>query len=102
MRSRAVSSAASNSGEQAATAARDVPAVRRLATPEGLDVHPHDLMQFLDSRGIAVRGGHHCARPLHRRLGVQASTRASSYLYTTTEEIDRLAAGVVRLRKVLG
>ena len=73
-----------------------------LATPEGLDVHPHDLMQFLDSRGIAVRGGHHCARPLHRRLGVQASTRASSYLYTTTEEIDRLADGLDYTRDFFG
>ncbi|WP_300079954.1 SufS family cysteine desulfurase [Propioniciclava sp.] len=62
-----------------------------LTTADGVDVHPHDLMQFLDSRGIAVRGGHHCARPLHRRLGIVASTRASGYLYTTPGEIDRLA-----------
>ncbi len=54
------------------------------------DVHPHDVMQLLDSRGIAVRGGHHCARPLHDRLGVQSSVRASSYVYTTRDEIDRL------------
>ncbi|MGV8849663.1 MAG: cysteine desulfurase [Propionibacteriaceae bacterium] len=53
-------------------------------------VHPHDVMQLLDSRGIAIRGGHHCARPLHDRLGVQSSCRASVYLYTTTDEIDRL------------
>ena len=51
-------------------------------------VHPHDLMQLLDSRGVAVRGGHHCAAPLHRRLGVQSSSRASGYLYTTPEEVD--------------
>ncbi len=55
------------------------------------DIHPHDVMQLLDAAGIAVRGGHHCARPLHERLGVQSSIRASSYLYTTTGEIDRLA-----------
>ena len=61
-----------------------------LATRTGLEVHPHDVMQFLDSRGVAVRGGHHCARPLHQRLGVQASTRASFYLYTTPAEVDRL------------
>lgn len=54
------------------------------------DVHPHDVMQLLDARGVAIRGGHHCARPLHDRLGVQSSCRASAYLYTTTEEIDRL------------
>lgn len=53
-------------------------------------VHPHDVMQLLDAKGVAVRGGHHCARPLHERLGVQSSVRASSYLYTTHEEIDRL------------
>jgi len=54
-------------------------------------VHPHDVMQMLDSRGVAIRGGHHCARPLHDRLGVQSSCRASLYLYTTHAEIDRLA-----------
>ncbi len=55
------------------------------------DIHPHDVMQLLDSSGVAVRGGHHCARPLHDRLGIQSSIRASSYLYTTKAEIDRLA-----------
>ena len=65
-----------------------------LATPDGTDVHPHDLMQFLDSRGIAVRGGHHCARPLHERFGIQSSTRASFYLYTTRAEIDALVDGL--------
>ena len=54
-------------------------------------VHPHDVMQMLDARGVAVRGGHHCARPLHDRLGVQSTTRASAYLYTTREEIEALA-----------
>ena len=57
-------------------------------------VHPHDVMQLLDSRGVAVRGGHHCAAPLHRRLGVQSSTRASGYLYTTNEEVDALVESV--------
>ncbi|MDR2619625.1 MAG: aminotransferase class V-fold PLP-dependent enzyme, partial [Propionibacteriaceae bacterium] len=57
-------------------------------------VHPHDLMQLLDNRGVAVRGGHHCARPVHERFGVQASTRLSSYLYTTPAEIDALVEGV--------
>ncbi len=46
-------------------------------------VHPHDVAQTLDARGIAVRAGHHCAKPAHKRFGVQSSTRASSYLYTT-------------------
>ncbi len=54
------------------------------------DIHPHDVSQMLDAKGVAVRGGHHCARPLHERLGIQSSTRASGYLYTTTGEVDAL------------
>lgn len=57
-------------------------------------IHPHDVMQVLDSRGVAVRGGHHCARPLHERLGIQSSVRASGYIYTTVEEIDRLIEAI--------
>jgi cysteine desulfurase/selenocysteine lyase len=57
-------------------------------------VHPHDVAQVLDSRGIAVRAGHHCAKPAHMRYGVQSSTRASSYLYTTPAEIDALVDGL--------
>jgi len=53
-------------------------------------VHPHDVAQVLDSRGVAVRAGHHCAKPAHARFGVQSSTRMSSYLYTTPDEIDAL------------
>lgn len=65
-------------------------------------VHAHDVGQFLDSRGIAVRVGHHCAQPLHRRLGLTASTRASTYLYTTTEEVDAFLAGVAEVRSFFG
>jgi cysteine desulfurase / selenocysteine lyase len=65
-------------------------------------VHPHDVMQMLDSRGVAVRGGHHCARPLHERFGVQSSTRASSYLYTTTAEVDALAEALEYTRDFFG
>ena len=57
-------------------------------------VHPHDVAQTLDSLGIAVRAGHHCAKPAHKRFGVQSSTRASSYLYTTPAEIDALIEGL--------
>ncbi len=57
-------------------------------------VHPHDVAQVLDSRGVAVRAGHHCAKPAHKRFGVQASTRMSSYLYTTPAEIDALIEGL--------
>jgi len=54
------------------------------------DIHPHDLATFLDSRGIAVRAGHHCAQPLMKRLGLVATARASVYIYNTKAEIDRL------------
>jgi cysteine desulfurase / selenocysteine lyase len=65
-----------------------------LTTFDGQPIHPHDVSQLLDSRGIAVRAGHHCARPLHERFGVQSSTRASFYLYTTYAEIDALVEGL--------
>ncbi|HZI97319.1 MAG TPA: aminotransferase class V-fold PLP-dependent enzyme, partial [Actinomycetales bacterium] len=61
-------------------------------------VHPHDVSQVLDSRGVAVRAGHHCAKPAHQRFGVQSTTRASSYLYTTTAEIDALVEGLEHVR----
>jgi len=69
-------------------------------TVEG--VHPHDMSQVLDSRGIAVRAGHHCAWPLHRAMGVQASTRASFYLYNTDEEVDALTAGIREAQRFFG
>jgi cysteine desulfurase/selenocysteine lyase len=62
-------------------------------------IHPHDVSQVLDSRGIAVRAGHHCAKPAHRRFGVQSSTRMSSYLYTTPGEIDALVEGLEYAKK---
>jgi cysteine desulfurase/selenocysteine lyase len=65
-------------------------------------VHPHDLSQVLDDLGIAVRAGHHCAWPLHRAMGVQASTRASLYLYNTHGEIDALADGIRQAQKFFG
>jgi cysteine desulfurase/selenocysteine lyase len=65
-----------------------------LASFDVAGVHSHDVGQFLDDRGIAVRVGHHCAQPLHRRLGVTSSTRASTYLYNTVDEVDQLIAGV--------
>lgn len=65
-------------------------------------VHAHDVGQFLDARGIAVRVGHHCAQPLHRRLGLTATTRASTYLYTTTDEVDAFLAAVADVRAFFG
>ncbi len=63
-------------------------------------VHPHDIATILDSEGIAIRAGHHCAQPLMRRLGVPATARASCFLYTTTDELDRLAEGLEVARKL--
>jgi cysteine desulfurase/selenocysteine lyase len=88
---------------------KQVPGLRILGPSEPVDrggaisfelagVHPHDVAQVLDSRGVAVRAGHHCAKPAHLRLGVQSSTRASFYLYTTLGEIDALVDGLERTR----
>jgi len=62
-------------------------------------VHPHDISQLLDSQGVAVRAGHHCAKPAHLRFGVQSTTRASFYLYTTREEIDALVEALDYTKK---
>jgi cysteine desulfurase/selenocysteine lyase len=63
-------------------------------------VHPHDVAQILDEQGIAVRAGHHCARPVCVRYGIPATTRASFGIYTTTEEIDALVAGVQKVKEM--
>jgi cysteine desulfurase/selenocysteine lyase len=63
------------------------------------DIHPHDLATFLDSRGIAVRAGHHCAQPLMKKLGLTATTRASVYIYNTKSDIDRLLEVLREARK---
>jgi cysteine desulfurase/selenocysteine lyase len=65
-------------------------------------VHPHDVGQVLDELGIAVRTGHHCAWPLHRALGVQASTRATFYVYNTHAEVDELAEGIRYAQRFFG
>jgi cysteine desulfurase/selenocysteine lyase len=65
-------------------------------------IHPHDVGQVLDAEGVQVRVGHHCARPTCRRFGVAAMTRASFYLYNTTEDIDALVAALAKVRKVFG
>jgi cysteine desulfurase/selenocysteine lyase len=65
-------------------------------------VHPHDVAQILDLDGVAIRAGHHCCQPLMGRLGVVATNRASFYLYTVPEEIDRLAAGLVKVKDTFG
>ena len=65
-------------------------------------VHAHDVGQFLDSRGVAVRVGHHCAQPLHRRFGLTASVRASAAVHTTTDEIDTFLDAVSGVRSFFG
>lgn len=62
--------------------------------------HPHDIAQILDADGVAIRAGHHCAMPLHTKLGLPASARASFYLYNTKDEIERLVAGLYKVKKL--
>ena len=64
-------------------------------------IHPHDLASLLDQRGISIRPGHHCAQPLHERLGITASARASFYVYTERWEIDALIEGIDAARRIL-
>ena len=66
------------------------------------DIHPHDLSSILDSEGIAIRAGHHCAMPLHKKLNVPATARSSTYIYNTTADIDRLTAGLDKARQIFG
>jgi len=94
-------------------ALRELPGVRILGPDTTKDrggavafevagVHPHDVGQVLDELGIAVRTGHHCAWPLHRKLGVQASTRATFYVYNTHAEVDELADGIRYAQRFFG
>jgi cysteine desulfurase/selenocysteine lyase len=62
--------------------------------------HPHDVAQILDHYGVAVRAGHHCAQPLHEKFGITATTRASFYLYSTKEEVDKLITGIYQVKKI--
>ncbi|MHB1172122.1 MAG: cysteine desulfurase [Lacisediminihabitans sp.] len=91
----------------------EIPGIRVLGPKAGIEraglasfevegVHAHDVGQFLDDRGIAVRVGHHCAQPLHRRLGVMATTRASTYLYNTADEVEAFLDGVRGVRPFFG
>ena len=65
-------------------------------------VHAHDVGQVLDDDGIAVRVGHHCAQPLHRRFGVAATARASASVYTTSEEVAAFRESLARVRTFFG
>jgi cysteine desulfurase/selenocysteine lyase len=94
-------------------AVRAVPGTRLFGPPAGAEraglvsfvvdgVHSHDVGQFLDDRGITVRTGHHCAQPLHRKLGVAATTRASAYVYTTADDVARFGAALAEVRAFFG
>ncbi len=64
--------------------------------------HPHDIAQILDEENICIRAGHHCAMPLHQRLGINASARASFYIYNTEEDVGKLVNGLKKVAKLLG
>jgi cysteine desulfurase/selenocysteine lyase len=65
-------------------------------------VHPHDIAQIVDQYGVAIRAGHHCAQPLHEKFGISATARASFYLYSLKEEVDRLVEGIYEVKKIFG
>ncbi len=65
-------------------------------------VHPHDVSQILDTEGIAIRAGHHCAMPLHDKYHIPATARASFYLYTKPQEVDKLIEGLYKVKKIFG
>lgn len=65
-------------------------------------IHPHDVAQILDQDGVAVRAGHHCAQPLHEKFGIPATSRASFYLYSTRDEVDKLVDGIYKVKKYFG
>ncbi|MEX0153638.1 aminotransferase class V-fold PLP-dependent enzyme [Microbacterium sp. LMI1-1-1.1] len=92
---------------------RSIPGIRLLGDTDAAErvalqafavdgVHAHDVGQFLDSRGVAVRVGHHCAQPLHRRFGLTASVRASAAIHTTTDEVDTFLDAVSGVRSFFG
>lgn len=96
-------------GQRLAAGLAQLEGIRLIGPPPGADrvglaavdvagVHAHDVGQVLDSAGVAVRVGHHCAQPLHRALGLTASTRASAYLYNTTADVDRFLAELAGVR----
>jgi cysteine desulfurase/selenocysteine lyase len=66
------------------------------------DIHPHDIGTILDSEGVAVRTGHHCAQPVMQRYGIPATVRASFGLYNTREEVDALVRGIRKVKEVMG
>ncbi|GAA4507250.1 SufS family cysteine desulfurase [Brevibacterium yomogidense] len=95
------------------TGVQDVPGIRVLGPLDPTErigavafdvegVHAHDVGQFLDSRGVAARVGHHCAQPLHRRYGITASTRASAAIYTDSTDVEQFLAALAEVRPFFG
>lgn len=90
----------------------EIPGVKVIGPPAGerggvisftlQGVHPHDISQILDSDGIAIRAGHHCAMPLHEKFNLPATARASFYLYNTLQEVDQLAESLYRVKHIFG
>jgi cysteine desulfurase/selenocysteine lyase len=79
------------------------PAIRGGVIPFNIPgIHPHDVAQVLDRSGVAVRAGHHCTMPLHERLDLAATARASFSVYTTRSDIDALIAGIAEVKRVFG
>jgi len=66
------------------------------------EAHAHDIATILDSEGVAVRAGHHCAMPLHKKMGLSATARASFYIYNTPQEIDRLIEAIYKVKHIFG
>ncbi len=94
------------------TLAREVPGIALYGPPADVrggvvpfnlpGIHPHDVAQILDREGVCIRAGHHCTMPLHERMDLAATARASFSVFTTTEDIDALAAGLREVRRVFG
>jgi cysteine desulfurase/selenocysteine lyase len=94
------------------TLSREVPGISLYGPPADVrggvvpfnlpDIHPHDVAQILDRQGICIRAGHHCTMPLHERLDLAATGRASFSVFTTTDDIDALAAGLREVQRVFG
>ena len=66
------------------------------------DVNANDLVEYVDKRGVALRGGHHCTQPLMKKLGVPGTARASFYFYNRKEEVDRMIEAIGRARRLFG
>ena len=110
--SRRSSSTSTSSTVQTMERLAEIPGVRVFGPPadrrtgivsfELANVHPHDVAQILNWENVAVRAGHHCTQPLMTRLGVAATTRASFYLYSVPDDVDRLIAGLLKVKETFG